>query len=299
MQSFDDSQIFTNEDLSKAENRVNVALFGLMPQDWFREWFLEKLNLPLDSILYPPTNMQDARPDLTVEAPDDSKTRAWVEVELGTDPEQINRYSRLYQEPVKSVLGRDDDGGDLSLEEINEFLGECIGSLPPQTEVNVTHLRKLIDEGLYGHSRPQKRTEVSEKIRAHPFVVGMVERLGDKLKFTAGRINPGELKADAIKEDGFSLRAFSHVSTTGSVFLLSIRGGSQQLKFPNKAWLQKYLPDHRSAAIEEYVALLNRMGLNIDTGKTNVYARGSLHVDLVLPHLDDIAKCVLALADSD
>ena len=37
MQSFDDSQIFTNEDLSKAENRVNVALFGLMPQDWFRE----------------------------------------------------------------------------------------------------------------------------------------------------------------------------------------------------------------------------------------------------------------------
>ena len=76
MQSHDDSDIFTNEDMSKSENRVNVSLFGLMTQDWFREWVLGKLTLPQDSILYPPTNVQEARPDLKVETPDGSKTLA-------------------------------------------------------------------------------------------------------------------------------------------------------------------------------------------------------------------------------
>ena len=297
MQSFEDSQIFTNEDTSKPENRVNLALFSLMQQNWFREWFLEKLSLPPDSILYPPTNERGARPDLKVETPDGS-TKAWIEVELGTNMEQLEDYGERYDEPIKAIWGRRSDSGDLSLEEIRDFLSERIGSLSPQTKVNVRHLRKLINEGLDGHSRSQTRSEVSEKMRNHPFVVGITERLGDKLKYTTRRINPGELKADAIEKEGFSLRAFSPVSTTGSVFLLNISGGSQQVKFPNKAWLEKYLPVHRSTAIEEYVAFLNRMNLNIDTGKTSVYA-GSLHVDIVLPRLDGLAKRVLAFVDSD
>ena len=45
MQPNDNSDIFIYEDLTKMENRVNVALFGMMTQDWFREWFLEKLGL--------------------------------------------------------------------------------------------------------------------------------------------------------------------------------------------------------------------------------------------------------------
>ena len=296
MQSFDDSRIFTNEDTSKPENRVNLALFSLMQQNWFREWFLGKLDLPLDSILYPPTNKRELRPDLMVETLGGS-TIAWIEVELGTNQEQFERYRKRYDEPVKRVYGKRSDSGDLSLEEIRDFLSEHIGSLPPQTEVNVRHLRKLISEGLDGHKPPQQRTEVSEKMRAHLLVVGLRERLGDRLKFTAGRINPGELKADAMEKEGFSLLAFS--PKTGSVYLLSIRGGTQQVNFPNKLWLEKYLPAHRSAAIEEYVALLNEIGLNIDTGKSNVYARGFLCVDDVLPYLDDIVKRVLSFVDSD
>ena len=291
MQSFDDSLLFTREDMSKPENRLNVALFGLMPQDWFREWFLGKLDLPLDSILYPPVNVEGARPDLKVERPDGS-TEAWIEVELGTNPEQIEDYCERYDESIKSVWGRISDGGDLSLEEILDFLSKRIGHLPPQTQVNVRHLRKLIDEGLCGHSRPQRRSEVSEKMQADPFVAGMTELLGDRLKYTTGRINPGELKADAIKEDGFSLRAFSPVPTTKSVFLL----GHQRINFPNKAWLERFLPG-RQAEIEEYAALLNRIGLNIDTGRTNVYA-GSLHADDVRPHLEELARCILAFVES-
>ncbi len=76
--------------MSKPENRLNLALFGLMPQ----EWFLRKLDLPLDSILHPPTNAEGARPHLKVEALDGS-TEAWIEVELGTNPEQIEDYCEL------------------------------------------------------------------------------------------------------------------------------------------------------------------------------------------------------------
>ena len=45
MRPNDGSRIYIHEDLTKIENRVNVALFGMMTQDWFREWFLEKLDL--------------------------------------------------------------------------------------------------------------------------------------------------------------------------------------------------------------------------------------------------------------
>ena len=31
--------MFVREDLGKSENRVNVALFGMIQQDWFRKCF--------------------------------------------------------------------------------------------------------------------------------------------------------------------------------------------------------------------------------------------------------------------
>ncbi len=67
-----------NEDLSNPENRVNVALFGLMTQDWLRTWFLEQLALPTDAVIYPPVNERGVRPDFTVVGVDGSKL-AWIE----------------------------------------------------------------------------------------------------------------------------------------------------------------------------------------------------------------------------
>ena len=49
----DDLDVFVNEDVSKPENRVNLALFSLMQQTWFREWFLMKLELARDAVVYP------------------------------------------------------------------------------------------------------------------------------------------------------------------------------------------------------------------------------------------------------
>ena len=69
------------------------------------------------------------------------------------------------------------------------------------------------------------------------------------------------------------------------------------MQFPTKLYLQdRFLPRHY-AAVERYATLLNRMGLNINKshGKWNA---GSLHADVVLPQLDDLARCVLALVDT-
>ena len=96
--------VFLNEDLSKPENRVNLGLFSLMQQDWFREWFLQKLCLPTDAILYPPINVRGRRPDLKVE--NGGSTLAWIEVELGTNAGQAQDYREQFAEPVKTIWGR-------------------------------------------------------------------------------------------------------------------------------------------------------------------------------------------------
>ena len=137
-----------NEDISKPENRVNLALFSLMQQDWFREWILKRLRLPADAVVYPPTNVHGRRPDLKVAR--DGSELAMIEVELGTNLGQAEDYRKQFA-TVKTIWGKRESGSDLSLEEVAEFL-EGPRSLSPQTRFNVEHLRKLIIEGLSEHS---------------------------------------------------------------------------------------------------------------------------------------------------
>lgn len=83
--------IFVNESLDPLENRINLALFGPMTQSWLREWFVQKLDIPVNSLVYPPTNEGGVHPDLRVVTPDGT-TLAWIEVELGTNPAQVANY---------------------------------------------------------------------------------------------------------------------------------------------------------------------------------------------------------------
>ena len=115
MRPAETTDIFIREDLSKPENRINVAMFGLMTQDWFRTWFLERLDLSTDAVVYPPVNESGKRPDFRVDSFDGS-VLARIEVELGADPGQVANYAKTFAEPVKSVFGRRSHGGDLSLD---------------------------------------------------------------------------------------------------------------------------------------------------------------------------------------
>ena len=164
------NDLFLHEYLGRPENRVNVALFSMLQQSWFREWFLQSLGLPLDSIAYPPSNRNDCRPDLKVVDPArlNGAAVAWIEVELSKNTGQIKDYGeKLHPDPIRRLWGKRSHGGDLSLEEVAEFLNEQTG-LDPQTAVNVQQLVELIREGLEGHSSSPGRSALTEEMRSHP-----------------------------------------------------------------------------------------------------------------------------------
>ena len=283
--------LFVNEDISKPENRVNLALFSLMQQDWFREWILKRLCLPADAVVYPPTNVHGRRPDLKVLR--DGAELAMIEVELGTNLGQAEDYRKQF-DAVKTIWGRRKSQGDLSLEEVAEFLNEprCLSS---QTKINVQHLRKLIEEGLSEHSSSGGRGNVSEEMWEHRLVVALRDRLGNRLEATTKRVGIGHLKADTVGKEGFSLKV-NRSDTNGEVALFSISGGAH-LIFPSRQKLNRCLPNHR-AEVDAYISLITTMGCDVDVRGGNARPRLPLdpNLDAVLSKVDELARCFEALA---
>ena len=285
--------LFVNEDISKPENRVNLALFSLMQQDWFREWLLKSLCLPADAIVYPPANVHSRRPDLKVIR--DGSVLAIIEVELGTDLGQAEDYRETFHnQEVKTIWGKRKSGADMSLEAIAEFLEEprC---LSPQTRMNVQHLSKLIEEGLSGHSPSGERGNVSEQMWEHTLVVALRDRLGDRLVATTDRVGIGHLKADTVGQEGFSLKV-NRRDRSGEVALFSIRGGAH-LIFPSRQRLNRCLPNHR-AEVDAYMSLITMMGCDVDVREENARPRLPLdpNLEALLSRVDELARCFEALA---
>lgn len=292
------NDIFVHEVLSHPENRINVAMFGLMTEDWFRTWFLERLELPADAVVYPPKNERGKRPDFKVRGADGS-VLARIEVELGTNPVQVEGYRNTYDEPVKTVFGRRSHDGDLSLEEIAERLKREKPNLAPQTRVNVTHLHVQIREGLDGHSSSPGRADVSDEMSNTPFVAELTRLLGDRL-IVDGRLRPSLLKADTTASQGssvnmgFSLRAKSRVAKSRTVSLLNITAGRDEVEFPPRVRLDRLLPDH-VVEVVSYARVLKGLGLDIGP-PFEEHGKPSLPVEVCFGALDRISVCVLALA---
>ena len=283
--------LFVNEDTSKPENRVNLALFSLMQQDWLREWVLERLCLPADAVVYPPSNVRGRRPDLKVVC--NGSDVAMIEVELGTNPRQAEDY-RMQFDVVKTIWGKKTDSGDLSLEEIAKFLEEprC---LSPQTRINVQHLSKLIEVGLSEHSSSRERGNVSEEMWEHRLVIALRNRLGEGLVATTERVGIGHLKADTVGKEGFSLKV-NRRDRTGEVALFSISGGAH-LIFPSRQKLNRCLPNHR-AEVDAYMSLVATMGCDVEVRGENARPRLPLdsNLDAVLSKIDELTRCFEALA---
>lgn len=287
--------IYLNEDLSKPENRINVALFGLLGHDWLRNWLLSQLDLPTEAIIYQPKNYRGIRPDFKIVS-GDGRTLAWVEVELGKDPAQVANYRDILDEPVKTIWGRKLDSGDLSLEEIALYLGKRCVSSPAlsQITIQIRHLIKQIDQALDEHSSSYyPRRSVSDQMWDHVFVAELTEILGSRLLDNPDEFPIGYLKADTMKDEGFSLRVNSAVSGNGELSLLNISGGRPKVIFTPKAKLLKYLPGYERQ-IDNHVSLLQECGLDI-TNCTEK-SKPSLHYDRLLPKLKILAKGLLALA---
>ena len=283
--------LFVNEDVSKPENRVNLALFSLMQQDWFREWILKRLCLPAYAVVYPPTNVHGRRPDLKVVCA--GSEVAMVEVELGTNPSQAEDY-RNHFDTVKTIWGKRKSRSDLSLEEVAEFLGEprC---LSPQTKINVQHLSKLIEEGLSEHSSSGERGKVSEDMWEHSLVVALRGRLGCRLERSTKRVGIGHLKADTVGTEGFSLKV-NRRDRIGEVALFSISGGAH-LILPSRQKLNRCLPNHR-VDVDAYMSLVTELGCDVDVRGENARPHLPLdsNLDAILGRIDELAGCFEALA---
>jgi hypothetical protein len=288
--------LFLNENLNHPENRINVALFGLMTQDWLREWILARLDLPTNAVIYPPTNEDGIRPDFKVADPNGSPL-AWIEVELGSNAAQIEVYKGRKNEPIKTIWGRPRHAGDLSLEEIASHISGHIEhhqKLSPQVSYNARHLRDQIIQSLDGFkSGSSVRAPLADAMREHPVVKGLTDRIGANLLFQLGRVPAGFLGVDTTKPQGFSLRAPTRLATSGTVSVMYITAGRPEVGFAPDKKLRRYLPLHLDA-IDEYARVLRRHGLDI----TVFVERGkpTLPNGPVIEALDELAPCLLTLS---
>ncbi|MHB1345265.1 MAG: hypothetical protein ACYCX3_13050 [Thermoleophilia bacterium] len=258
---------FVHEDLDKAENRINWSLFGLLPSAAFREWFLSRLQLPPDAVLYPAKNVigdgGSIRPDFVIKHGNTEETLGWVEVECGRDPVQLARFRRELAQRVIAIWGRPDPLAELSLEEIADQIEELEAAHEhPQIRYNARHLQQLIREALDGSaSRSSKPAAVSAYMLETSFVRGLRQGLGDRLSLElSGPMHPGEIRAQTVGAHGFSLRVYSRVSTTNkSLSVLNQSGGRPEIRFPSREKMLHYLPD-RAEAVKDLEALVREMG---------------------------------------
>ena len=295
-------RIFVNEDLSRPENRINVALFGLMAQDWFRTWLLRSLDMPENAIVFPSTNVGSQRPDFTIGAPNTGKPFGWIEVEVGSDKGQLRRYEESFEKEfcrqgcVKSIWGR---SGDLSLERISSRLKSELdtGTLAPQPSLSVRLLRKLIEQALGEAVYTSKPVPVSEQMKKHWLVRALKNRLGDRLDFELKPAVPGCLKANARGERGFSIRVFSLIPSGRELSVLHVRGGAEEVRFASRTRLERYLPDHRMEAIAAWCQVIGRIGNGgqIDTrSETHIPVR--VDSGAFAEHEVEFAECLAALS---
>jgi hypothetical protein len=295
------NDIFLHEDTSKPENRINLAIFGLMAVPSFRRWMQERLGLGETAVLYPALNLSDGagRPDFAVKNAESDATVAWIEVECYKDEEQLARFRKSCSPLlVKAIWGKREYGADLSLEEVAEHLSGLQYAEEPQIRYNAEHLRQQIDEVFSGHwSGSAKPTVVSDHVRETSFVRRLVEelaRLGGGLSFDiSGPMRPREIRANTRGKNGFSLRVYSPVAPSDrSVSVLYQSGGRSDVYFQSLAKMTQYL-ERRRDVLEELSTLVEQMGGDMKSIELN--ARTSASLAEVEPRLPALAAIILQL----
>lgn len=294
MNECEDIDLFINEDISKLENRINLSILGLLNQDWFHDWFLKELGMPLDAAVYPPKYEQGVRADFKIRNLNSEKPYGRIEVETDTNAEQAKRYSSLFEEPVKTIWGLDKHDSDLSLERIREKLNSVLrdGTLKQQHKISVCHLLTLINEALNVSPRNSKPVQVSEYMRKFWLVKILRSDLGDRLDFDLSPPEARKLFAHTYRPFGFSLRVYSEIASKKSVSILSVQFGDQILFSPIKH-LHKYLPNH-TEAIADWKALLMDMNCFIDRNDGRFRPGFLIQSDLE-PNRSKFKDCLLAL----
>jgi hypothetical protein len=290
-----DETIFVNEDLSKPENRINLALFGLFLHDNFREWFLDKLEMPTDSIIFPTVNLDGGiRPDFAI-SDSDNFPLAYIEVELGTeDSGQLINFREKLNKPVYSICGKKNYNCHLSLEEIYDFLNK--EKKASQLKKNFTYFEKLYYENVVSNrNRNYRSTTISETIRNTPIVKALFSNLS--IHEDIGRsMYPGEILIETKKMYGFSLRIYSKKSKVRNSFSIMARsGGRDFIIFPSLKKMQKYLPAAKHNYVNDYARLI--LSLGFDIYNIDVRQLGKLSIKKVEANIDSFIEIIKLLSE--
>ena len=283
--------LFVNEHLKSAENRINLALFSTLCIEPIRIWFLQNLRIPDTCVVYPPADTCGVRPDF-VAVSSRGLVKAWIEVELGgKDTNQLGTYRELFQQPVRSITGVNEDGSDLSLDQIAAFLaGPMKAKLTRQQKKAVEVLTLLIAQCKHDESK-QEYTEPGQDLASLNLLELLRERLGDA--FCVGTPPPktGQIQFSTITQKGWTLRVYAPGAKMRSVNLLRCHGvGSGLLHVPSEKLLRRCLPS-RKAALKEYSQYWRTLGAD----HTRLRERQSARVDeaSVIERVDDLAHLML------
>lgn len=251
---------FLNEDLSKPENRINVALYGAQAIPEFWAECREHLGLSEDAVLRRVLLAgEQSRPDFQVI--EGGKATRWIEAELGgRNVDQLKRYSKAVFDPpeVLSLVGpKVNRHGDPSLSRIAEIAAHIAPVLretnPPAREV-LNCLAEMIRKGVTPETAGPKTQPIPDRLMALPWFAQAVAPLLelDKAGFVLNRTtDPGSLS--------LRLKAGPSVRCQGSFALLTQRGEGPDFQVPDPAEMGRIFKDPLDRAVPHWRMLLDRV----------------------------------------
>lgn len=256
----DAAENFFNEDLSKPENRINVALYGAQAIPAFWEKCREHLKLADDAVLRRVLLAgRQSRPDFQVI--EGGRPTRWIEAELGgRNVDQLKRYSeaKLDLPEVLSLVGpKVNRHGDPSLARIAEIADEVAPSLatanPPAREV-LTCLAEMIRRSITPEAKGPEDRPIPGRLMALPwFAVAIAPLLElDEAGFLLNRTTDPEALS-------LRLRAGPCVRCQGSFALLTRRGVGPDFLVPDPAEMERIFRAPLDKAVPHWRMLLDRV----------------------------------------
>lgn len=292
------NDMFVKEDISKPENRINLAIFHLQMYENFHDWFMAKLNLKKEFIVYPMKNDLGVRPDYIIK--NGHQIVGYAEVECGQNVSQLECFKGKFEKngiKVYSICGRKYYDCDLSLEEIKDFCAAELKKelLAPQIKLSLNYLRELIELSLMQNINNNIRTKVNwEFVKNHEFLWPLLAKLAD-VDMVEGSVRPyrGRIFYDTVKEKGFSLRVYSPEGARKQIALLSVSGGRDTVIFQAAHKYKKYLCDRNFNDVNKWINFICATGYDINMLAEN--DRVEIPLSAIVDKVDNFASIIKKL----
>ena len=277
----DDSDIFINEDLTKPENRLNMVIFGLLLNNYFRHRFLQALGIHQDAVIYKPADLKGDRPDFAIEDLEGNLV-GYIEVEWDQDQEQLERYKRKAQ-PLKvySIGGSETAGHSITLRQLLSMAWEAYEDDPvPQLELMVRHLQLQVRGAPPSH---QPAAPVQDQLLTP---LGQALEAAGVINWGAAPVTPGNLYMNTRSAGGLSVRGCSARRRDKTVSIFHRSSNSSTVKFTKLDHLTDYMPEQEEKLHRWARFLEASFGADITLRNTSGYCDVAAdRVEAVLPRL--------------